>query len=66
MKFIILFTLFWCLILQAQTSSKPTVADAEQFMSQAETRLNDINVKANRAAWVQMNFITDDTEAYVG
>ncbi len=63
MKFIALFTLFSCLMLQAQPSSKPTVAEAEQFMSQAETRLNDINVKANRAAWVQMNFITDDTEA---
>ncbi len=63
MKFIIPFTLFSCLLLQAQTSSKPTVAEAEQFMTQAEARLNDIGVKANRAAWVQQNFITDDTEA---
>ena len=50
-------------LLQAQTSSKPTVAEAEQFMKQAEDRLLDLTVKASRAAWVQENFITDDTEA---
>jgi peptidyl-dipeptidase A len=32
-------------------------------MNQAEARLNDIEVKAARASWVQENFITDDTEA---
>jgi len=51
------------LFVAAQTNSKPTVAEAEQFMSQAETRLNDLTVKAARAAWVQENFITDDTQA---
>ncbi len=51
------------LLTQAQTSSTPTVAEAEQFMKQAEVQLNDINVKTARAAWVQENFITDDTEA---
>jgi peptidyl-dipeptidase A len=53
--------LFLPLALPAQ-NSKPTVADAEQFMKQAETRLNDQVVKASRAAWVQENFITFDTE----
>ncbi|HTZ97193.1 MAG TPA: M2 family metallopeptidase [Terriglobales bacterium] len=53
--------LFLPLALSAQ-NSKPTVADAEQFMKQAETRLNDQVVKASRAAWVQENFITFDTE----
>lgn len=47
----------------SQTAAHPTVAEAEQFMTQAEARLNDLSVKANRAAWVQENFITDDTEA---
>ncbi len=47
----------------AQTNSKPTVAEAEKFMNQAETRLNDLTVKAARAGWVQENFITDDTQA---
>ncbi len=41
---------------------QPTVAEAEEFMRNAETRLNDLTVKASRASWVQSNFITDDTE----
>jgi peptidyl-dipeptidase A len=54
---------FSALILQSAAQSKPTVAQAEQFMNQAETRLNDLTVKTARAVWVQENFITDDTEA---
>ncbi|HEY5175433.1 MAG TPA: M2 family metallopeptidase [Terriglobales bacterium] len=61
-------------LMSAQTSSvatpsqstaqqgPPTVAEAEEFIRNAETRLNDLTVKASRAAWVQANFITDDTE----
>src|ERR1039457_3025618 len=61
-------------LMSAQTSSvatpsqttaqpgTPTVAEAEEFIRQAETRLNDLTVKASRASWVQSNFITDDTE----
>src|SRR5450759_2195993 len=61
-------------LMSAQTSSvvtpsqttaqpgTPTVAEAEEFIHNAETRLNDLTVKASRAAWVQANFITDDTE----
>ena len=55
--------------MNAQTASSPaaqqnppTVAEAEEFMRNAETRLNDLSVKASRASWVQSNFITDDTE----
>jgi peptidyl-dipeptidase A len=44
------------------SSGKPTLADAELFMTNAEVLLNDRNVKLNRAQWVQDNFITDDTE----
>jgi peptidyl-dipeptidase A len=40
-----------------------TVAEAEAFMKDAETQLNDLTVKASRASWVQSNFITDDTQA---
>ena len=47
---------------QTTTRSAPTVAEAEQFIHDAEIRLNDLTVKAARAAWVQANFITDDTE----
>jgi peptidyl-dipeptidase A len=55
--------LFLSIALQAQTKSKPTVAEAEQFMKQAETRLNELSLKGNQATWVQSNFITEDTEA---
>ena len=40
-----------------------TVAEAERFISQAETRLLDLWIKGQRASWVAENFITDDTEA---
>jgi len=39
-----------------------TVAEAEAFMKRAEAELQDLGVTASRAAWVQQNFITDDTE----
>jgi peptidyl-dipeptidase A len=44
-------------------AGKPTVADAEKFMADTEKLLMDLSIKAGRAAWVQANFITDDTEA---
>jgi peptidyl-dipeptidase A len=47
---------------QITPSDPATVAEAEEFMRNAETRLNDLGVKASRASWVQSNFITDDTE----
>lgn len=51
-------------LLQAQTNDKkPTVADAESFIKRAEEELLRLGIKAERASWVQSNFITDDTEA---
>jgi peptidyl-dipeptidase A len=45
------------------TEARPlTVADAEEFLRKAEERLQDLSVKASRASWVQMTYITDDTE----
>ena len=49
------------LIAHAQT--KPTVADAQAFMQNAEAQLAEEVTMASRASWVQANFITDDTEA---
>jgi len=46
----------------ATQSSQPTVAEAQEFMHQAEARLSDLATKASRASWVQVTFITDDTE----
>jgi len=64
MKFrLLLCLLLFSFLLQAQTSSKPTVAEAEKFMNEAEAQLGDLSVKVNRTVWVQQNFITDDTEA---
>ena len=41
----------------------PTIADAETFMRDAESRLLALWIDARRAAWVQNNFITADTKA---
>jgi peptidyl-dipeptidase A len=45
-----------------QTKGAPTLAEAQEFMKQAEAQLADLGVRASRASWVQENFITDDTE----
>lgn len=42
--------------------SAPTVAEADAFIADSERKLFDVGVKASRAAWVQQNFITEDTE----
>jgi peptidyl-dipeptidase A len=46
-----------------KSAPAPTVAEAERFITQAETRLLDLWIKEGRASWVSENFITDDTEA---
>ena len=40
-----------------------TPAEAEQFVQRANRELQDLQVRANRAQWIQENFITEDTEA---
>jgi peptidyl-dipeptidase A len=42
--------------------SKPSVADAEKFIADAEKRYLAATIKDGRASWVQSNFITYDTE----
>jgi peptidyl-dipeptidase A len=46
----------------AEKKSASTVADAQKFLEEAESRLFDLTNKAQRASWVEENFITDDTE----
>ena len=41
----------------------PTAADAEAFLREAETRLLDLRIAAEQAAWVQQNFISEETNA---
>lgn len=40
----------------------PTPEEAKKYIEGAEKDLFDLGVKASRAAWVQENFITEDTE----
>ncbi|MFP6572741.1 MAG: M2 family metallopeptidase, partial [Vicinamibacterales bacterium] len=42
---------------------RPTVSDAEQFVTVAEDRLLGLWMRAGQAAWVQQNFISTDTNA---
>jgi peptidyl-dipeptidase A len=46
----------------AATAAQPTVAEATKFIDDVEKRLRDLNIEAGRAAWVQANFITYDTQ----
>jgi peptidyl-dipeptidase A len=46
----------------AAKDGPPTAEEARQFVARAEERLLELSNKAGRAAWVQANFITEDTE----
>jgi peptidyl-dipeptidase A len=46
----------------AEKKSPPTLADAQRFLEEAESRFFELTNKAQRASWVEENFITDDTE----
>jgi peptidyl-dipeptidase A len=45
-----------------QLKSTPTVGGAQKFLEEAESRYFDLTNKAQRASWVEENFITEDTE----
>ncbi len=40
-----------------------SATEAERFITDAEKRLLELNIKAARADWVKSTFVTDDTEA---
>ena len=46
----------------ASNGAKPTVDEARKFIADAESRLLQLTVDAQRADWVQVTFITYDTE----
>ncbi len=46
----------------AASKGAPTAEEAKRFIERVETQLADLDEKAERAAWVQSNFITGDTE----
>ena len=43
-------------------AGKPTPEEARRFVAEANKRLLDLGNRQNRADWVQVTFITDDTE----
>ena len=45
-----------------EKKNPPTVASAKKFLEEVESRYFDLTNKAQRASWVEENFITDDTE----
>jgi len=49
-------------ITRAQQTTAPTADEAKRFIEHAEQELTELGLKASRAAWVQVNFITFDTE----
>jgi peptidyl-dipeptidase A len=46
----------------AGTQKPATVAEAKAFIANAEKQMAEMSQYVQRAAWVQSNFITDDTE----
>lgn len=44
------------------TKAAPPAEEAKKYIEDAEKDLFNLGVKASRAAWVQENFITEDTE----
>ncbi|GAO38615.1 peptidase M2 family protein [Sphingomonas changbaiensis NBRC 104936] len=47
----------------AQQPAAPTAAEADAFVASAEKQLADFSVEANRVAWINNTYITDDTDA---
>src|SRR5215471_10051517 len=43
-------------------AAAPTAEEAQKFIENSEKDLFDLGLKAQRAGWVQENFITEDTE----
>ena len=46
----------------APVTTQPTAAQAITFVDSAENVIRDLSIAAERASWVQANFITHDTE----
>ncbi len=50
---------------KAEVAAEPTVAEAQAFMKDAESKLYHEGLELSKIAWVQANFITEDTNALV-
>jgi peptidyl-dipeptidase A len=49
--------------LLAACTQTPSADEARRFLEDAEKKIDELGMEAGRAAWVQANFITDDTES---
>src|SRR6266571_2848303 len=47
---------------KAAPGGQPTIAEAKAFIEEAETRLQELAIKSDRADWVHFIFITEATE----
>jgi peptidyl-dipeptidase A len=61
-RWLLLVALLFAACSTGPIGSRPTAADAEKFMAEAEKRYLAATIEDSRASWVQSNFITDDTE----
>ena len=48
---------------QTAPAAKPTAAEADAYVTAVEKEAADLSVPANRIAWVNATYITDDTDA---
>jgi len=62
-SWILLLGLVMAVLVSRCAAPGPTVQEAAAFIDDAEARLLKVWIDAERAAWVQSNFITDDTTA---
>ncbi|MCL1077538.1 peptidase M2 family protein [Parashewanella spongiae] len=46
---------------EKSTENEVTVAQANEFIDNAEQQLSQLSIEANRAEWIYSNFITEDT-----
>ncbi|MGB3456677.1 MAG: M2 family metallopeptidase [Litorimonas sp.] len=49
----------------SEAPSRPSVQDAREFLERAESELVETNAISARAAWINANFVTEDTNALV-
>ena len=55
-------SLVLCISLPQAYPSTLTAEDARKFLDEAQAKLKDLSIVASRANWVQLTYITDDTE----
>lgn len=55
--------LICCALAQNAPGAPATVNELQNFLKDADARLNQSSIKCSQASWVQETYITDDTEA---